>query len=122
MELFIIRDGQQTGPFTEETVQDLLKKGGLRPNDMGWHKGLPAWLPLAEVFEPASQRRTEPPPVNGSHSGVRARLATPRQKALLQYLGAAIPEKSTKEEAAVAISDALENPKFTSRLAKWGEE
>ena len=122
MELFIIRDGQQTGPFSHETVQDLLNKGGLRPDDLGWHKGLPAWLPLAEVLEPAAQRRTEPPPVNGASSGIRQRPASARQKALLQYLGAPVSEKATREEAAVAISDALENPKLTSRFSKWGEE
>jgi hypothetical protein len=121
MELFIIRDGQQTGPFNEDSVQTLLKSGGLRPDDMGWHKGLPAWLPLGEFFQ-AGSGRTEPPPLNGATSGVRSRPATARQKALLQYVGATISAQATREEAALAICDALENPKLTSRLAKWGEE
>jgi hypothetical protein len=90
---------------------------------MGWHKGLSAWLPLAEVFEPATQGRAQqPPPLNGSNSGIRPRVATARQKAFLEYLGQPAGEKVTREEAAVAISDALENPKLTNRIAKWGDE
>jgi hypothetical protein len=122
MEFFIIRDGQQTGPFNEETVRSLLQKGGVRAGDMAWRKGLPGWLPLNEVLDPGSERPTAPPPVGGVNSGVRARPASARQKALLKYLGAGIDEQASKEEAALAISDAFENPKFTSRLAKWGEE
>jgi hypothetical protein len=122
MELFIIRDGQQTGPVTEEAVQKMLKDGGLRLTDMGWRKGLPAWLPLQEVLNPGTERPTEPPPMSGIQSNVKARPATARQKALLQYIGSALNGSTTREEAAVAICDALENPKLTSRLAKWGEE
>ena len=121
MELFIIRDGQQTGPFNQELVQSQLKSGELRPDDMGWHKGLSAWLPLGELFQRAAGS-AEPPPVSSANSGVRGRPASGRQKALLQYIGATIPSQVTREEAALAISDALENPKLTSRLAKWGEE
>ena len=60
--------------------------------------------------------------MNGANSGIRPRPATARQKALLQYLGAAISDTATREDAALAISDALENPKLTSRIAKWGDE
>jgi hypothetical protein len=91
-------------------------------SDMGWRKGLPAWLPLQEVLNPGTERPTEPPPMSGIQSNVKARPATARQKALLQYIGSMLNGSTTREEAAVAICDALENPKLTSRLAKWGEE
>ena len=122
MELFIIRDGQQTGPVTEEAVHTMLKEGALRLTDMGWRKGLPAWLPLQEVLNPGTARPTEPPPMSSVQSNLKSRPATARQKALLQYIGSALNGSTTREEAAVAICDALENPKLTSRLAKWGEE
>lgn len=118
MELFIIRNGQQAGPFSESLVQNMLKEGSLRPEDMAWHKGLSAWIPLEQLLQGVRQH-AEPPPVE---SAIRGRPASSRQKALLQFLGAALPDAVTRDEAAAAISDAFENPKLTNRLSKWGEE
>jgi hypothetical protein len=122
MEFFIIRDGQQAGPFTEDALQAMLKDGSLHLSDMGWRKGLPAWLPLQEVLNPGTARLTEPPPMSGIQSNAGIRPATARQKALLQYIGSSLNGSTTREEAALAICEALENPKLTSRFAKWGEE
>ena len=126
MDIFILRDGEQTGPFSEPTVQQLLKQGGLRPKDMAWRKGLPAWLPISEVMNPGTEKLSEPPPVM-QVSGVNAaapstKTPTAKQKALLKYLGVEIPENATKEGAAVLLSDALESPKLQVRLAKWNDE
>jgi hypothetical protein len=124
MEIFVLREGQQTGPFNEDTLQSLCHRGGLAPSDMAWHQGLPTWMPLAEVLKPGSERPTAPPPVphaNGTRSSSK-KAATAKQKALLKYIGATYEEGITKEDAALAISDAIENPKFTARLQKWGEE
>ena len=122
MEIFVLRNGEQIGPFSEETVQSQLKRGGLLPTDKAWRKGLPEWVPLGEVMNPAS---SEPPPAPGA-SGVRGVAATkaPTQKqmALLKYLGATFDGEITYEEAAVAICKALESPKLTSRFTKWGDE
>src|SRR5688572_13800374 len=118
MELFIIRDGQQAGPFTESLVQTMLKDGTLHLEDLAWHKGLPAWLPLEQVLRSA-RVNAEPPPVA---SAVRDCPATARQKALLQFIGATFSESVSRVDAALAISDAFENPKLTSRISKWGEE
>ncbi len=127
MEIFVIREGQQTGPFDEGNIQKLLKSGGLRDEDMGWHQGLPGWLPLGEVLKPGSERPTTPPPAPGL-SGIRAaggnapQPATNKQKALLKFIGASFEQDITKQEAAEGISEALENPKLTPRFNKWGEE
>ncbi len=123
MEIFVLRDGQQTGPFNEDTLLSLCNRGGLDHSDMAWHKGLPGWIPLGEVLKPGSERPTSPPPA--PLSGIRPapkKGATAKQKALLKYLGGSFEDGITKEEAAVVISDALENPKFSARLQKWGEE
>jgi hypothetical protein len=123
MEIFVLRDGQQTGPFTEDTVQSLFARGGLAPGDMAWRKGLPAWMPLAEVLNPGSERPSSPPPA--PTSGVRPppkKSATAKQKALLKYVGATFEENISREDAAVAISDAMENPKFAARMQKWADE
>ena len=57
MEIFIIREGRQAGPFSEPAVRAFLTEGTARPADMGWRKGMPEWRPLAEVLKP----RTEEP-------------------------------------------------------------
>ena len=127
MEIFIIREGQQTGPFNEEAVQKLLKSGGLHGTDMGWRKGLPGWLPINEVLHPGSEQPSAPPPAPGMSgiravSGISQKRATNKQKALLKYIGATFEADLTKLEAAEAISEALENPRLTSRFTKWSEE
>ena len=127
MEIFIIRDGKQTGPYTEDAVQALLDKGSVRSKDMGWRKGLAAWLPLSEVLKQNSERVNQPPPVSAERAGTNGTsrngaLATAKQKALLKYLGVEFSDDVTKAEAAVVISDALEAPKFQGRIAKWHEE
>ncbi len=127
MEIFVIHDGLQTGPFNEDSIQKLLKSAALRNQDMGWRKGLPGWVPLNEVLSPGSTLPSEPPPAPGL-SGIRPpggdapRPATSKQKALLKFVGASFEPDVTKQEAAEAISDALENPKLTPRFNKWGEE
>ena len=127
MEIFVIHEGLQTGPFNEENIQKLLKSGGLRGDDLGWSKGLPGWLPMNEVLAPGSERPSAPPPAPGmsgirAMSGVVKKLATNKQKALLKFIGASFEEDITKLEAAEAISEALENPKLTPRFQKWGDE
>ncbi len=122
MEIFVLRNGEQVGPFSEETIQSQLKRGGLLPTDRAWRKGLPAWVSLSEVMNPA---RSEPPPApeaNAAGSGIAKKPATAKQRALLKYLGATFAEDVSYEEAAVAICKALESPKLTSRFAKWGDE
>lgn len=126
MDIFILRDGEQTGPFNEKTVETMIADGAARLKDMAWRKGLPAWLPLSEVLNPGSQKPSEPPPAV-QLSGVRAaaepvKAATAKQKALLTYLGVELPSAASKTDAAVLVSDAMENPKFQARLSKWHEE
>jgi hypothetical protein len=126
MNIFILRDGEQTGPFNEQAVQDMISRGATRLKDLAWRKGLPAWLPLGEVLNPGSQKPSDPPPAV-QLSGVRmasesAGLPTAKQKALLTYLGVELSSSASKADAALLVSDALENPKFQARLAKWSEE
>ena len=126
MDIFILRNGEQSGPFSEQNVQTLLNQEAVRITDMAWRKGLPAWLPLSEVLNPGSEKRSEPPPamqLSGIKSApVTAKAPTGKQRALLKYLGVEFPEAASKEELAVLVSDAVENPKLQARLSKWGDE
>ncbi len=116
MELFIIRDGQQAGPFSESLAETMLSEGALHPEDMAWHKGMAAWTPLEELLR-STREHAAPPPIANA-----ARPASARQKALLHFLGIQFPDSISLNDAALSISDAFENPKLTERLAKWGSE
>ena len=62
MEIYILRDGKQLGPFDEETTQSLLKQGAVMINDLAWQPGDAPWQPLHAVLYPAAQPTTTPPP------------------------------------------------------------
>ena len=49
MQIFIARDGQQTGPFSLEQVQQMLTAGGASGEDLAWYEGAPEWMPLSQV-------------------------------------------------------------------------
>ena len=128
MDIFIIREGRQAGPFTEDAVKAFLTEGTARPTDMGWRKGMGDWRALSEVLktqpEPTGETATQPPAdVHGSNGAPDAPVAaTGKQKAFLKYLGAEFGENLTKERAALAISDAIETPKLQPRIRKWQDE
>jgi hypothetical protein len=49
MDIFILRAGQETGPYTPHEVHDRLASGRLTSQDLGWHEGESDWKPLAEL-------------------------------------------------------------------------
>ena len=126
MEIFVIREGKQAGPYSEDALRALLTEGAVRTKDMGWRKGLSAWMPLGEVLKSDSEKppeRADKPADAGTNgSSQKADAATAKQKALLKYLGLDSGIGAGKEAAAVAIRDAMENPKFQGRIRKWQEE
>ena len=124
MEIFIIREGRQAGPYSEDSVRAFLTEGTARPIDMGWSKGMPEWKPLAELLKPRAEESAAPAtpqpaavPTEETHIP-----ATAKQMAFLKYLGAEFGENLAKERAAIAISDALETPKLQVRIRKWHDD
>jgi hypothetical protein len=133
MDIYILRDGKEIGPFTEETTQNLLKQGSILMEDFAWHAGLPKWLPLDEVLgatqheEPTAAPIEEPveeaPAEKAGTPAKRAgEPATGKQKALLSYLGIHFSSELTKDQAALMVNDAMEDAKNASRLAQWNTD
>jgi hypothetical protein len=152
MEIHILRDGKQIGPFSEETVQSLLKQGNILINDLAWSPGLPGWSPLHAVLYPAAQ--PPPPPVGAvpppmplptspqvavepkpspvttpalepqpaPESAGEISMATQRQKAFLTFMSMPFGSGLTKDQAAHLVSEVMENPKNSGRLRKWEDE
>jgi hypothetical protein len=60
MQVFIARDGQQTGPYSLEQARQMLRSGGASAEDLAWYEGAPEWLPLSKV--PGIEDGSPPPP------------------------------------------------------------
>ena len=131
MDIYILRDGEEIGPFGKETTQTLLSQGSVAENDLAWRPGMPDWVPLSEIFKSwvdnlhASVDEPNPPgassPVADS-ANIQEEAATPKQRAFLTYLGIEIADTLTKQKAAVLLNDAMEDPALAPRVGKWNEE
>jgi hypothetical protein len=49
MNIHVMRDGQQFGPYTLEDVNAALAQGTLLPADQAWYEGAPDWMLLTQV-------------------------------------------------------------------------
>lgn len=58
--IFINRDRQNLGQFTEQEVADGLKSGKFRPDDLGWQEPMEAWKPLASFSHLPTPTADEP--------------------------------------------------------------
>jgi len=67
MQIFIAKDKQQTGPFSEEQVQAMVASGMVSHSDLAWHEGLSGWIPLNQVLNvnPSARQPNQPPPIAG---------------------------------------------------------
>jgi uncharacterized RDD family membrane protein YckC len=69
MEVWIGRDGERHGPYTEADIRQWLASGEVSPADLGWYEGLADWQPLSVLFpqaqaEPSEAARVPPLPAN----------------------------------------------------------
>lgn len=46
---YYAQNGQQFGPLPGEQLRNMLSSGALRPSDLVWSDGLPAWMPAGQV-------------------------------------------------------------------------
>jgi hypothetical protein len=48
--VFILKNGQQYGPYEYLAIEQWLRTGQCSPNDMAWYEGLKDWQPLGTLF------------------------------------------------------------------------
>ena len=75
-QIFLSRNGNQFGPFSEEQIKEKLISGEVQPTDQAWHEGLDGWRPVSEltgvdfssppVIKDASDHTSALPPVLSS--------------------------------------------------------
>lgn len=49
MEIWLIRDGEKSGPFPDYEIRSRIAAGELESTDPAWHEGLAAWTPLEKI-------------------------------------------------------------------------
>jgi GYF domain 2 len=118
MDIFILSDGKETGPFSEETAQTLLNQGTVSTTDLAWRTGMDDWAPLREILPLPS----DPPTATDQSGQSDPEPATAKQRAFLEYLAISIPGHLSKEHASVLLNDAMDNPAFAQRIGKWSVE
>lgn len=60
--LWIGRNGEKYGPYTEADVRRWQAEGKLGADALVWRSGMPDWVPLASLFPPPAGSATPPPP------------------------------------------------------------
>ncbi|MBB6240970.1 RDD family protein [Rhodanobacter sp. MP1X3] len=65
MEVWIGRDGERHGPYTDGDIRQWLRSGQVSRDDLGWYEGLADWQPLSVLF-PEEVRGTPPPAFTAS--------------------------------------------------------
>jgi cytoskeletal protein RodZ len=127
MEIYVLRNGKEIGPFTEEKAHLLLTQGSIGSDDLAWSPGMAKWEPLTDLL-PAQESGMEfaPEPLAQVPAPAPARApsdsfppATARQRALLAFLGISFTPTTSKMEAALMICDAMENPAYSVRFGQW---
>ncbi len=48
--LFLLQNEEQTGPFPQETIRQMLQLGSVSPGDFAWAEGMDDWVTLESLF------------------------------------------------------------------------
>lgn len=58
MNWYVLLDGQQTGPLTDDQIKQMIYSGQIKSNDLVWNERLPQWVEAGSVrglFDPGDQ-------------------------------------------------------------------
>src|SRR6476646_4200612 len=67
MQIYIAKNGSQTGPFTEEQTRGMVSAGSHSPDDLAWIEGAADWQPLHSILGISQPPPISNPPVQASH-------------------------------------------------------
>ena len=69
--IYVLQDGQKTGPFTTEELEGKVEAGALSREDLFWIEGMEEWQPLASVMEIEASGEIAPADGIGERTDVR---------------------------------------------------
>jgi hypothetical protein len=94
MQIYIHRNGQQSGPFPIEEIQSQLSAGTLQPGDLAWYEGAAGWLPVSSIPGVA----ISPPAISAPAIGA------PAPRAAAPPMAAASPRPASQQTSGLAIA------------------
>lgn len=50
MQIHVMQDGQQFGPFSKVQIESFLWEGNVQRGDLAWHEGLEDWMPVWQIM------------------------------------------------------------------------
>ena len=62
IQIFAMVNGQQAGPFNEQTLMQMIQSGSVNKETMVWKQGMPQWIQAGQVPEMANLFNQMPPP------------------------------------------------------------
>lgn len=62
MNVYIARDGESLGPYSEEQLREYVKAGIFRPDELACFEGRDNWRPIKDVFPPRMAKIAIPAP------------------------------------------------------------
>lgn len=83
--IWLGRDGQKFGPYTEATIRQWLREGQLTSDTLAWRNGMAAWEPLSAFFATDPVVAGGAPPLPGAAS-IAARRTLPLPPSLHWFL------------------------------------
>lgn len=98
--LLIHRNNQQSGPFTEGQVRQMLAEGSLQPGDMAWREGMAEWRPVAEVLAGAPLAVAAAAPAVAAAGGVKWGLVAGATAVVLALGGVGVWQYQQQQELA----------------------
>lgn len=63
VQYFVASNGQQTGPFSDQQLSQMIQGGTLKRESLVWKQGMQAWAPAGQVAELGHLFGAVPPPV-----------------------------------------------------------
>lgn len=85
MEIWIGRDGERYGPYSEDRIREWLGDGTMRGDELAWREGLKDWQPLSVLFPDAIPAK--PPGAEPRADAAPAASETARATAVPTYAG-----------------------------------
>ena len=73
MQIYLLKNGQQVGPYTVEVIRGMLSTRHIALTNQAWHEGLTDWQPL-NTFLPSPPKPTAPFPVYAPQRPVQINL------------------------------------------------
>lgn len=73
MDIFVLKDGQQRGPYGLDSLRVELVQGRYTSSDLAWHQGLAEWTPISDLLVSPIE---DPPETGGAPSEPASKTTT----------------------------------------------